>query len=222
MGRLVGVILMAGLSTRFEGQNKQLSLLGGKPVFEYSINAFAQVEELEKLIVVVNKTNYDEINNYIKANNIEAEIILGGSTRQESVEKALEIIKLDNQDVVIIHDGARPLVDAEIIKMVAESAEENGACSVSLHAVDTIAMADEKNMVQHFVDRSKIVQIQTPQAFQYGVLKEAHMNAKDCLATDDCSLVLSIGHSVKLIEGSKKLHKITTKEDLQYLEGLLN
>lgn len=220
MEKLAGIVLMAGLSTRFEGpKNKQLSLLNGKPVFQYSIDVFAS--RFNNLVVVVNNDNKKVVENYLDSKNYSAKVVLGGATRQESVEHALASLSLDQDDVVVIHDAARPLVDVFIINQVVKAAEENGASTAYLEATDTIAIKNEKEEIKSFVNRSTVAQIQTPQAFKFGVLKKAHEQAYSSLATDDCSLVLANKGTVKLVKGDKKYHKITSLSDLKYLEGLL-
>ncbi len=223
MEKLVAIVLMAGLSTRFGGpKNKQLCLLKGKSVFSYSIEAFANAKSIDELILVVNKTNESEISDYVKSKNIKALIVLGGETRQESVEKGLAATKLASNDIVIIHDGARPLVDEKIIISVAKAAKECGAATTYIESVDTVAKMNKKNEVESFVERSSVALIQTPQAFRFSELIKAHAKAKGNLATDDCSLILSAKGKVKLVPGSNKLHKITTKEDIKYLEGYID
>lgn len=221
MEKLVAIVLVAGLSTRFGGpKNKQLCLLNGKPVFTYAIDAFAKHKAVNELIIAVNNDNKAEIEKYVKENLYNAKIIMGGATRQESVDNALETLSLAENDIVIIHDGARPLVDERIIDDVAKAASDYGASTAYLEAIDTIAVKNEKDEVVEFIDRKTVAQIQTPQGFKYGLLKKAHeVEEKD--ATDDCSLILKLGNEVKLVRGDKKFHKITTIEDIKYLEGLL-
>ena len=221
MEKLVGIVLMAGLSTRFGGpKNKQLCLLNGKPVFSYAINTFANYKAFNELLIVVNNENKTEIENYVKDNHYSAKFVIGGATRQESVENALKTLNLGENDIVIIHDGARPLVDEKIINEVASATSIYGSSTAYLEAIDTIAVKNENDEVVKFIDRTSVAQIQTPQGFRYGLLKKAHEdNNKD--ATDDCSLILKLGETVKLVKGNKKFHKITTIEDIKYLEGLL-
>lgn len=220
MEKLAGIVLMAGLSTRFEGpKNKQLSLLNGKPVFQYSIDVFAN--RFDNLVVVVNNDNKKVVENYLDSKNYRAKVVLGGATRQESVEHALASLSFEKDDIIVIHDAARPLVDVFIINQVVKAAEENGASTAYLEATDTIAIKNEKEEIKSFVNRSTVAQIQTPQAFKFGVIKKAHEEAYSSLATDDCSLVLANNGKVKLVKGDKKYHKITSLSDLKYLEGLL-
>lgn len=222
MEKLTGVILMAGLSTRFGGpKNKQLCLLNNKPIFSYSIDAFSSSKIIDKLVIVVNKDNKDVVASYLNEKNIKASMILGGKTRQESVENALSSLKRDAEDIVIIHDGARPLVDDNIIKEVGKAAKKYGAATAYLEAIDTIAVKSDKDEIKGFIERTAVAQIQTPQAFKFGLLNEAHKNAINNKATDDCSLVMALNKPVKLVKGAKKYHKVTTKEDILYLEGLL-
>lgn len=221
MEKLVAIVLMAGLSTRFGGpKNKQLCLLNGKPVFTYAIDTFAKHKAVNELIITVNNDNKTEIENYVKENLYNAKIVMGGATRQESVDNALKILSLAQNDIVIIHDGARPLVDERIIDDVVKAASDCSASTAYLEAIDTIAVKNENDEVVKFIDRKTVAQIQTPQGFKYGLLKKAHeVEEKD--ATDDCSLILKLGNKVKLVQGDKKFHKITTSKDIKYLEGLL-
>ena len=222
MEKLAGVVLMAGSSVRFGGpKNKQFCLLNGKPVFTYSIETFAKQKNISELVIVVNESNQKDVQEFVEKNAINAKLVLGGATRQESVDHALEVLKLADDDIVIIHDAARPLVDAFIINQVAKAAIEAGAATAYIEATDTIAIQNGNDEVQSFASRESVAQIQTPQAFKFGLLKLAHQRANSKVATDDCSLILMLGRTVKLVKGDKKFHKITTKEDIKYLEGLL-
>ena len=214
---------MGGSSERFGGpENKLLASLNGSPVFSYSLNVFASSLEFERIIVAVNKNIFEQVANYVTDNKLNVEIIEGGQTRQESVQKALKYLVPDNNNLVVIHDAARPLVDKETILKVANAAKKSnfGGATTYIPMTDTIATF-EKECVSSFPDRRRFVQIQTPQAFKLKFLLEAHNDARNLLATDDCSLVYQNGHGIILIEGSKRLHKITTQEDILYLEGYL-
>lgn len=221
MEKIAAVILMAGLSSRFGGDtNKQLCQLKGKPVFSYSLDTFAKQKNISQLVIVVNKNNQETIENYAKSIGISAYFVLGGQTRQESVEYALKAI-YPGTDLVVIHDGARPLVQEKQILEVIKEAKKFGAASTYIKASDTIAKIKNDATVNCFEAREKIALIQTPQAFNFEILLKAHKNSNANNATDDCSLVKLIGEKIKLVEGDKKLHKITTKEDLIFLESLM-
>ena len=213
---------MAGFSTRFGGpQNKTLVTLKGKPVFSYSIDAFVKCKKFDEILVVVSQDNGKDVEQYLLDNNIDAKLILGGKTRQESVEHALNYIKNNEFDIVVIHDAARPLVDGYIISEVIKAAKDDGASTAYLYVADTIAVKNEKEEIVEFVPRSTLASIQTPQAFKIDVILKAHEKASSLEATDDCSLVLALPHKVKLVKGDKKYHKVTTPEDIKYLEGLI-
>ena len=222
MEKLVGVILLAGFSTRFGGpQNKTLCLLKGKPVFAYSIDAFVKSKRFDEILVVVSSENASDIEKYISENNINAKLVFGGKTRQESVEHALSCVKDKGYEIVVIHDGARPLVDDFIISEVIKAAKIEGASTAYLYVSDTIAVKNEKEEIVEFVPRNTLASIQTPQAFKVDLLLEAHKKSTSLEATDDCSLLLALPHKVKLVKGDKRYHKVTTPEDIIYLEGLL-
>lgn len=222
MEKLVGIILMAGLSTRFGGpKNKQLCLLNGKPVFQYSIDAFANNSKFDKIIIAVNEDNKDIVESYLKEKDIKATVVLGGKTRQESVENALKSVKNNDYEVVVIHDAARPLVDVFILNQVIKAAIGFGAATSYVDVTDTVAIKSPTEEITGFAPRQALASIQTPQAFKLDLLLKAHENAKTNGATDDCSLVLALPHTVKLVKGDKKYHKVTTPEDIKYLEGLL-
>ena len=217
--KVSAVLLLAGLSTRFDSpKSKQVCMLNGKPVFAYSLETFGKNKQISNLVVVVNKDIKAEIENYIVKNKITAKVVLGGETRQESVEAGLANC---DGDVVVIHDGARPLIDDKVINDVIESAKMCGASTTYIPETDTVTRISKDGCIDEFLDRNIIAKIQTPQAFMLELIKKAHQNARGNNATDDASLVKALGHDVKLVLGSKKLTKITTIEDIKYLEGLL-
>lgn len=217
--KVSAILLLAGLSTRFDSpKSKQVSLLSNKPVFSYPLETLAKNRQISNLVVVVNEKIKAEVSDYISKHKIHAEVILGGETRQQSVENGL---KQCSGDIVVIHDGARPLIDDKVIADVIDAANKFGASTAYIPETDTVALMSKDELISDFLDRKVIAKIQTPQAFKLDLINEAHKNAKNVDATDDCSLVKELGHDVKLVLGSKKLTKITTIEDIKYLEGLL-
>lgn len=221
--KVAGIILVAGSSTRFESNtSKQLFNLHNKPVFTYALDEFNKSNLFDKIVVVCDQKTITKVFDYINANNIPAKVVEGGKERQDSVRNGLECLgELNDNDIVIIHDGARPLITKDILANIIDQTVRFDAVTTCLPIEDTIATSKD-NSLNGFIDRKTTVRIQTPQAFKYGLLKKAHENATNNTATDDCTLVMNLGHKVKLIPGSKRLTKITTIEDIKYLEALLN
>lgn len=220
--KTVGILLVGGSSTRFKGnKNKQLYLLKNKPVFSYPLLVLIKSKNIDELLVVVSKDVKEEITKFVKKNKIECKFVENGKTRQESVDNALRCLSLDKNDIVVIHDSARPLIEEKNIKDVIEGAKECGASTTYIPETDTISLMGRNSMLKKFLNREEVAKIQTPQAFKFSLINNAHQKAKTNCFTDDCSLVKKYGSKVKLVLGSKKLHKITTQEDLIFLEGLL-
>ncbi|MCQ2801695.1 MAG: 2-C-methyl-D-erythritol 4-phosphate cytidylyltransferase [Bacilli bacterium] len=217
------ILLVAGKSTRFENNvSKQVFLLKGKPVFSYPLLALAKSKVIDEIIVVSDGENEVKILDFINENKLNnVHLCLGGATRQLSVEEGLKCINADPDDIVLIHDGARPLLDEEVIERTVEAANSAGAVTTFLPMEDTVAFSDFEEHIAGFADRTNLVKIQTPQAFKYAVISEAHKLATDTQATDDCSLVMRTLMQVKLVPGSKKLAKLTTIEDVNYLETFI-
>lgn len=222
--KTVAIVLVAGNSKRFEcDTSKQLFLLAGKPVFAYSLTTFNNSSSIDEVCVVANENCINEINEYVSKNKLEkVHTVLGGKERQDSVRNGLEFYKnLSDNDLVIIHDGARPLIDEEIINSTIEAVKKYDAVTTFIKTEDTICVADGTNSILEFIDRRKLMRVQTPQAFKYHLIRDAHKYAHTDCATDDCSLVMALPHTVKLIPGSKKLTKLTTLEDANYLETFI-
>lgn len=215
--KVAAILLIAGNSSRFKSSTpKQLFSLKGKPLFTYPLNVFVKNKNINDVIVVVNKNVKKEVEKF--ASN-KVKIVLGGKTRHESVSNALAALNYENNDIVIIHDGARPLIDDKIIKDSIAGAKRFGAVSTAIKAQDTLAKFDKNNKIVGYANREEIVLVQTPQTFKFEIIKKAHKKASKC--TDDTSIVKELGYQVHLIQGSKKLHKVTTIEDVKYIESLM-
>jgi 2-C-methyl-D-erythritol 4-phosphate cytidylyltransferase len=211
------IIVAAGESRRMQGQDKILASLGGKPVLEWSIEAFQQYPLVHRIILVNSRHNIDQV----KYMRIErqwskvAEICLGGRRRQDSVAAGLKL--LGTCDWVIIHDGARPLISREIIDRGMEAAKETGAAIAAVPVTDTIKTADMDMTVTGTLDRSRLWAVQTPQIFRFTLIEEAYRRASGDV-TDDAALVEKIGGKIKIFMGSYDNIKITTPHDLAAAE----
>lgn len=228
--KVYAVILAAGRGRRMgAGASspaplpKQYMDLSGRPVLAHTLAAFDAAPSVDAIVIVTMEEEYIEkeiLSRYPLQKPVM--FVKGGSERQESVWNAISSI--DRGEIVVIHDGVRPLVTTEVIEKSIEAAGRYGACAAGMPVKDTIKEIDDKGFSIHTPDRSRLWLIQTPQAFRLPLLLEAHKKARQdsYLGTDDSSLAERMGHPVKLIEGGYTNIKITTPEDLdtaaQYLK----
>ena len=225
----IALILAAGSGTRMGMDTpKQFVLVKDKPLLYYSVNMFETYPEVEAIVLVTNKESVslvEEIVNEYSFKKIKG-IVVGGETRQDSVYNGLLKIKefASNDDIVLIHDSARPLVNHRIIYDNIKACLEYGAVDTVIQASDTIVKSIDGSGVDELPLRKELYQAQTPQTFKLGLILEAHEYAKEHHipdVTDDVKLVLSLGKEVHIVEGSKLNFKVTTPEDLDLLEALL-
>jgi len=145
-------------------------------------------------------------------------VLAGGATRQESARRSLAALaEPEAPALVLIHDAVRPLVTPEVVEASLQAARAHGAAVVAAPAVDTIAISDA-GFLNTVLDRSALVNIQTPQAFRYDLIREAHWHAAEenvTDATDDAALILRLGHQVAVVPGSPANIKITSAADLE-------
>jgi 2-C-methyl-D-erythritol 4-phosphate cytidylyltransferase len=221
------IIVAAGKGKRMDQSiNKQYIKLKDKEVLAITLEEFSKVEQVEEIIVVVSP---DEVefckNNIIDKYNFSKvkKIVCGGKERQQSVYNGLLNCGAET-DIVLIHDGARPFIDKETICKSIEGAKMNGACTVAVPVKDTIKVADSNKIITKTLKRDELYLIQTPQAFRYELILEAHKKAlsENALATDDTMLVEALGCKVKIIDGDYFNIKITTPEDLIFGNAILD
>lgn len=205
------IITAGGTSSRYGNTNKLLELIDSKTVIEHSINPFLEFAEIKEIIIPANISITDELKALFNLPKIK--ITEGGSSRQESVYKAL---KQARGEYVIIHDGARPLITREIISNVIEKVQVYNAISVMTKTTDTIKEVDSNGKIIKTIDRSKLYNTQTPQAFKTELIKNAHEKLKGQSYTDDCSMLEELGEGVYIVQGSPTNIKITSKSDLDF------
>lgn len=202
------IITAGGTSSRFGNTNKLLEKINGIEVIKYTIDAF-RYSKVDKIIICANVSIMDELKNMFKDYE-KVVIIEGGKTRQESVYNGL---KYEKCDYVLIHDGARPIITTELINICAEMVKEVKALSVMTKTIDTIKEVEHGKIVKT-IDRSKLYNTQTPQAFDYNLILRAHQKYEGKNYTDDSSMVEDLGEPVYVIDGSYKNIKITTQSDI--------
>ena len=225
----IALILAAGSGTRMGMETpKQFVLVKDKPLLYYSVHMFETYPEVEAIVLVTNKENISLVKEIVEEYNFKKvkAVVVGGETRQDSVYNGLLKIKefASEDDVVLIHDAARPLVNHRIIFDNIKACNEFGAVDTAIQASDTIVKSSDGSGVDELPLRKELYQAQTPQTFKLGLILEAHEYARSHRVpdvTDDVKLVLSLGKEVHLVEGSKLNFKVTTPEDLDLLEGLL-
>lgn len=220
MKKNVAIVLAAGQGKRMQSKvQKQFLLIKDKPVLYYTLNAFECSPVISEIILVTGK---DEIE-YCQQEIVEkygftkvCKIVAGGKERYHSVHEGIQAI--DEADYVFIHDGARPFVTNEIIERAYATVKEDNACVVAMPVKDTIKIADENGFAVQTPDRKRVWQMQTPQTFEYHLIKNAYeklMIEEPEGITDDAMVVETMtDHRVKLVEGSYQNIKITTPEDL--------
>jgi 2-C-methyl-D-erythritol 4-phosphate cytidylyltransferase len=218
--KICAIIVAAGKSRRMNGVDKLLAPLAGKPVLAWSIEAFQQHPSIDRIILVNSQKNNQTVeclridNKWSKV----AEVCLGGKRRQDSVAAGLRLV--GDCDWVIIHDGARPMVNADLISRGLEAAKETGAAVAAVPVIDTIKLAGDDRSVIETPPRANLWAVQTPQIFRFAIIKEAYEKSSGDV-TDDASLVEMTGTKVKLYMGSYDNIKVTTPHDLAVAELLI-
>lgn len=220
----IAVILAAGIGSRMKQKlPKQFIEINNKPLFIFTLEKFLSVQQIDKIILVINKNYEDLYKQYLLKFNLlqKIELVNGGQTRQESVSLSLNYlsnIAADN-DIVTIHDSARPLVSPEIILNNIITCQKNqNAVSTVINIVDTI-IDKEYNLV----DKDSLWAVQTPQTFPYKLIKRLHAIAKDknlFSVSDDAQLAKKFGYKVNYVLGSRLNIKITEEEDIYLLKIL--
>ncbi len=203
------IITAGGNSSRFGNKNKLLEKINGIEVIKYTVDAF-RYAKIDKIIVCANRSIIADLENLF-SNYENVVIIEGGNTRQQSVYNGL---KYEKCDYVLIHDGARPIITTEIINICAEMVKEIKALSVMTKTIDTIKEVENGKIVRT-IDRSKLYNTQTPQAFEYDLILKAHQKFEGKNFTDDAGMLEELGETVYVIDGSYRNIKITTQSDIE-------
>jgi len=205
------IITAGGTSSRYGNKNKLLEKIKDKTVIEETVNKFLSFNNVTEIIIPVNDSISEELKELLKDKKIK--IIAGGSTRQKSVYNGLKCV---NNDYVLIHDGARPLVTTDTIKETMDMTLKYNAVSVMAKTTDTIKEVDESGKIIRTIDRSKLYNTQTPQGFKTCLIKDAHEKLADGNYTDDCSMLEAVNVPVYMVNGNYTNIKITVKNDLDF------
>ncbi|MFC0274111.1 2-C-methyl-D-erythritol 4-phosphate cytidylyltransferase [Metabacillus herbersteinensis] len=218
------VIPAAGQGKRMNaGKNKQFIELEGVPVIIHTLRVFQKHSLCEGIVLVINDKERNDFSFLLERYNINKVIqtVSGGRERQDSVYNGLKAV--NNEAMVLIHDGARPFIKLATIERLLEVAAIKGAAIVAVPVKDTIKRVED-NLVKETIERASLWSVQTPQAFRFPIILEAHKQAKseDYLGTDDASLLERIGQTVAVVQGDYTNIKLTTPDDLLLAKAILD
>jgi 2-C-methyl-D-erythritol 4-phosphate cytidylyltransferase len=210
-------------------QPKQFLSLGGVPILIHSLRAFAAVERVTAIYVAVRKPEVERVTAQVDEFGFagRVHVVEGGDNRQESVAHALAALPAADDDIVLVHDAVRPLIDAATIDRTIDAVIAHGAAIVGLPAVDTIKQVERTAhgaLITSTIPREFVVLAQTPQGFRYGLLHRAfeEATADGFIGTDEASVVERAGHPVAVVHGSQVNLKITQAGDLELAEFYLH
>ena len=224
--KIVALIAAAGKGKRMNARiSKPFIPIFGKPILAYTIEKFEKCKLIDKIYLAVNSEEKELCSRdiIIKYNFTKVqELIDGGETRQDSIFNGLKALDKDT-DIVVIHDGARPLIEETLIRDSIETAQKYGAAITAIPIKDTVKKSGNNFFINKTLNREEIWRAQTPQTFKYDLILPAYHKAyKDkYLATDDAAILERYGHKVKLIIGSEENIKITTPFDIIVAENFL-
>lgn len=221
---------MAGRGSRLNNETpKQFLLIDEKPLFFYALETYQNNPNIDLIVLVTIESYVKQISRMVEQLEFTKVklVTAGGETRQQSSYdglKALKSLEIEEDATIIIHDVARPLVNDNIIDNCLKACTKYEAVTTAIKAMDTIIECKD-GIINKNLKREHLYQIQTPQAFRYSLIKEAHEKAKISNindATDDAQLISLLNHPVKIVEGSRLNFKITTIEDVELFKIILN
>lgn len=215
------VIVAAGSASRMGGIDKVMAKLQGEPMIVRTVRAFQNCDAVSEIVVVTRQDLILPITNLTREMTKVRAVVCGGSSRQESVNLGLNALGGKVQ-LAAIHDGARPLISWEVIDRTIRAANTYGAAAPAIPVKDTIKVV-EGRVVKNTPDRATLFAVQTPQVFDFDLLRGALKKAETdgAQVTDDCSAVERMGMTIKIVEGDERNLKVTTPMDLKIAEMLL-
>jgi len=204
--------------------DKAFLSLGTRPVAVYSLMAFEKSRDIDEIVLVVRRDHIDAARQAVRmfgCNKVK-KVIAGGSLRQDSVMNGLAETS-EEAEIVVVHDGARPCVTADLIAKTVVSAKQFGSGIAAVKITDTVKSVEKGMIISETVDRTKLWLVQTPQAFKVALLKKAFafVEKKKIKVTDEASAVELVTNSVRLVESSVSNIKITTPDDLTLAAALM-
>jgi 2-C-methyl-D-erythritol 4-phosphate cytidylyltransferase / 2-C-methyl-D-erythritol 2,4-cyclodiphosphate synthase len=212
------IIAAGGRGLRFGGSSpKQLLTLGGRPILARSVDAFVACDVISEIVVALPADLAAAPPSYLEHRGKPVTVVSGGDQRRASVANAFARVS-ERAEIVVIHDAARPLVSADLIRRTVAAASETGAAIAALRAQDTVKQTNSEGAITATLPRERIYLAQTPQAFRVPVLRDALRLVGE--ATDEAMLAERAGHTVRVVDGDPRNLKITTPDDLTMAEHL--
>ena len=207
---------------------KQFLMLAGVPILIHTLRAFAAVAEVSTIIVAVRAPERERVEAQVREYELTSRVTVveGGDTRQDSVSRALAAVSAADDDIVLVHDAVRPLIDADTIARTIEAVRASGAAIVALPAIDTIKQVERTAhgaIVRTTIPREHVVLAQTPQGFRWSLLRRAFAEAEadGFSGTDEASIAERAGCQIVVVPGSPANMKITQPGDLELAEFYL-
>ena len=215
------VIVAAGSASRMGGIDKVMADLGGEPMILRTVRAFQNCDAIASIVIVTREDLIQPIAGLCRDMKKVVAVVAGGSSRQESVHLGLNALPKGTK-LAAVHDGARPLISWQIIDRVVRAANTYGAAAPAIPVKDTIKVVSG-GLVKETPDRATLQAVQTPQVFDFDLLRGALKKAETdgASVTDDCSAVERTGMKIKIVEGDERNLKVTTPMDLKIAELLL-
>lgn len=215
------VIVAAGSASRMGGIDKVMAQLHGEPLIVHAVRTFQNAVAIKEIVVVTRPDLLSRVMGLCRDFDKVTAVVAGGKDRQESVELGLNALS-DKVKLAAVHDGARPLITDAVIDRTVRAAHSYGAAAPAIPVKDTVKVV-QGGVVQSTPERKTLQAVQTPQVFDFDMLRSALKKARQDKAeiTDDCSCVERMGFSVKIVEGDEKNIKVTTPMDLKIAQMLL-
>ena len=215
------VIVAAGSASRMGGIDKVMAPLKGESMIARTVRTFQECDAVSEIVIVTREDLIIPISNLCKDMTKVKAVVVGGKSRQESVHLGLNALS-NKVKLAAVHDGARPLITWQVIDRTIRAAHTYGAAAPAIPVKDTIKVV-EGRLVKNTPDRATLYAVQTPQVFDFDLLRGALKKAEEdgAQVTDDCSAVELMGFKVKIVEGDERNIKVTTPMDLKIAELLL-
>ncbi len=216
------IVAAAGTGSRLGRGSKALVRLNGRTTLARVLELFLALDEIDRVVVVGPPSRLENAQREVESLHPRKRVVVkaGGESRQDSVRMGLAA--LGDCDFVLVHDAARPLATASLVRRVLAAAMDSGAAFPAIAPRDAVKRVEGNRLVES-LDRSRIVLAQTPQGFAYELLARAHREAADAglVGDDDAQLVAATGHTVTVVPGEPANIKLTTPEDLEVMEALV-